>query len=294
MAEAIAAQAHRLIDQISAAGQADLKTAFADQLALWAVTTMLGLPIHDFTTFRGWFTDIGNALGNFTHDLQIRERGQRAAADFGDYTTDHLTRLRQEPDDSLLSALLQAPDPLREEEILSAARVIIFGGLETTAALLANAIWALLTHPAALEGVQRQPDLFKQAVEETLRWEAPVQSCTRHITRPVVIRGIELAPGDTVQCMVGAANRDPEHFNDPDTFNLWRANASDHLSFALGKHFCLGAALARLEGEIGLRVLFERLPTLRLDPARPPRLQGHEFRSPATLWARWDKPSAGA
>ncbi len=287
MAGAIAAQAHRLIDQIGTAGQADLKTAFADQLALWAVTTMLGLPIHDFMIFRGWFTDIGDALGNFTHDSHVRERGQRAAAAFGDYTTDHLARLRQEPDDSLLSHLLQAADPLSEEEILAAARVIIFGGLETTAALLANTIWALLTQPAALEAVQRQPELFKLAIEETLRWEAPVQSCTRHVTRPVVVQGIELAPGETVQCMVGAANRDSEHFTDPDTFDLWRENAGDHLSFALGKHFCLGAALARLEGEIGLRVLFERLPTLRLDPAQPTQLQGHEFRSPATLWARW-------
>jgi cytochrome P450 len=287
MADAIASQAHALIDALSAAGQADLKTGFADQLALRTVTSMLGLPIHDFAIFRGWFTDIGEALGNFTHDSRIRARGQRAAAAFGAYAAGHLTRLRREPDSSVLSQLLASADPLGDEEILAAARVIIFGGLETTAAMLANTIWAVLTHPAAREAVQRQPALLEQAMEESLRWEAPVQSCTRHVTRPTVVQGVELSAGDTVQCMVGAANRDLEHFPHPHAFDLWRENASDHLSFALGKHFCLGAALARLEGEIGLRALFERLPDLRLDPAHPSQPKGHEFRSPPTLWARW-------
>jgi cytochrome P450 len=102
------------------------------------------------------------------------------------------------------------------------------------------------------------------------------------------VQGVALSSGDMVQCMVGAANRDPEHFTDPDVFDLGRANARDHLSFATGKHFCLGAALARLEGEFGLRLLLERLPGLRLDPARPSHPRGHEFRSPPTLHVQWD------
>lgn len=288
MAETIAAQAHHLIDDFSAAGYADLKTNFADRLALWTVTAMLGIPIHDFATFRGWFTAIADALGNFTHDPQVRQRGQRAAATFGAYAAGHLARLRQKPDGSVLSHILNTADPLSEEEALAAARVIIFGGLETTAAMLANTIWALLIHPAAYTAVQHQPQLMAQVVEESLRWEPPVQSCTRYVTRPVQLQGIELAPGDTVQCMVGAANRDPTHFPNPDVFDLWRQNASDHLSFAIGKHFCLGAALARLEGTVGLRVLLERLPSLRLDPEHPAQPRGHEFRSPPTLYARWD------
>lgn len=288
MTEAIAAQAHALIDQFSAAGHTDLKPAFADRLALWTVTTMLGIPIHDFAIFRGWFTDIAAALGNFTHDPTIRQRGLAAAAAFGNYAAGHLARLRQSPDDSVLSHLLRAAEPLSEEELLSAARVIIFGGLETTAALLTNTIWALLTHPDAFAQVQRQPSLLAQAVEESLRWEPPVQSCTRHVTRSVQVEGVELAPGETVQCMVGAANRDPAHFTDPQIFDLSREQADEHLSFAIGKHFCLGAALARLEGVVGLRVLFERLPGLRLDPAHPTRPHGHEFRSPPHLHVRWD------
>ena len=154
--------------------------------------------------------------------------------------------------------------------------------------MLASTLWALLGHPAQLEAVRSNPDLLTQAIEEALRWEPPVQSCTRFVMRPVVVQGVELAPGEMVQCMVGAANRDPEHFTDPNAFDLERANARDHLSFATGKHFCLGAALARLEGEVGLRILFERLPGLRLDPAQPSSPRGHEFRSPPTLHVQWN------
>jgi cytochrome P450 len=115
-----------------------------------------------------------------------------------------------------------------------------------------------------------------------------VQSCTRFVTRPVVVGGVTLSAGEMVQCMVGAANRDPQHFTDPDLFEPSRTNARDHLSFAIGKHFCLGAALARLEGEIGLHLLLERLPGLSLDTAHPSSPRGHEFRSPPTLQVRWE------
>ena len=288
MAAPIAAYVHDLIDGFAARGQADLKTAFADPLALWTVMTVLGLPIHDFPTVRGWFTDIAHALGNFVRDPQVRERGRAAAAAFGTYAAAHLERLRREPDGSVLAEIASSGE-LSDEEILAAARVIVFGGLETTAAMLANTLWAVLNHPAQHEAVRANLALLPQAIEEALRWEPPVQSCTRFVTRPVVVQDIELSPGEMVQCMVGAANRDPEHFADPDAFNLGRVNARDHLSFAIGKHFCLGAALARLEGEIGLRLLLDRLPGLHLDTAQSSSPRGHEFRSPPTLFVRWER-----
>ena len=213
--------------------------------------------------------------------------GQAAASAFGAYAAMHLERLRREPDDSVLAAVASSGE-LSNEEILAAARVIVFGGVETTAAMLANTLWALLIHPAQYAAVRTNSALLPQAIEEALRWEPPVQSCTRFVTRPVVVQGVALSPGEMVQCMVGAANRDPEHFSDPDVFDPTRANARDHLSFATGKHFCLGAALARLEGEIGLRLLLERLPGLHLDAARPSSPQGHEFRSPPTMHVQWD------
>jgi cytochrome P450 len=287
MAASITTYVHGLIDGFVASGQADLKSAFADRLALWTVMTVLGLPIHDFPTVRGWFTDIAHALGNFTRNPAVRNRGQAAACAFGAYAAMHLERLRREPDDSVLAAVASSGE-LSNEEILAAARVIVFGGVETTAAMLANTLWALLSHPANSAAVRANPTLLPQVIEEALRWEPPVQSCTRFVTRPVVVQGVALSPGEMVQCMVGAANRDPEHFADPDVFDLGRPNARDHLSFAIGKHFCLGAALARLEGEVGLRLLLERLPGLRLDTRHKSSPRGHEFRSPPTLHVRWE------
>jgi cytochrome P450 len=276
-----------LIDAFAARGQADLKSAFADRLALWTVMTVLGLPIHDFFTVRSWFTDIAHALGNFTRDPEVRERGRAAASAFGDYAAVHLERLKREPDDSVLAAVASS-GALSDEEILSAARVIVFGGLETTSAMLTNTLWALLSHPDQHTAVRANPALLPQAIEEALRWEPPVQSCTRFVARPVVVQSVALSVDEMVQCMVGAANRDPEHFTDPDVFEPLRTNARDHLSFAMGKHFCLGAALARLEGEIGLRLLLERLPGLCLDSSQPSSPRGHEFRSPPTLHVQWD------
>src|SRR5262249_43368983 len=122
---------------------------------------------------------------------------------------------------------------------------------------------------------------------EALRWESPVQTCTRQVTRPVQVQGVELRPGDVVQCMIGAANRDTAHFTDPGVFDIHRDNARDHLSFGLGKHYCLGAFLARLEGEIGLRLLIEKLPNLQIEPEKSAPPHGHEFRSPARLTVRW-------
>src|SRR5260221_7462494 len=134
----------------------------------------------------------------------------------------------------------------KERPIRAGCVIRSMGAYTETKDRLTNTVWALLSHPSQYETVLSHPHLLTQAIEEALRWEPPVQSCTRFVTRPVVVRGVELAPGEMVQCMVGAANRDPEHFADPELFDLWRSNARDHLSFATGKHFCLGAALTRI------------------------------------------------
>lgn len=282
------AQAHALIERFIADGTTDLVKTFADPLALYAVTAALGVPIVDFAQLRGWYHDFAAALSNFRHDPAMRARGQRAAHAFGHQLAAHLARLRVAPDESLLSQLLHDPETnLTERELISNLFVIIFGGLETTAAMFVNTIWALLTHPDHYAAVQRDPDLIKAAVEETLRWECPVQTATRHVTQPVTIGGVPFAVGETVQCLLGAANRDPAYFTDPDRFDLHRPNAAHHLAFARGRHHCLGAALARLEGEVGLRTLFARLPALRLSPAHQAAPYGHEFRSVPTLLVAW-------
>jgi cytochrome P450 len=261
----VEANAHSLIDQIAGSTSADIVKAFSDPLAIATVTGVLGLPVD--RRIRTWYDAIAAALANFRRDRATRERGQAAALEF--------------------KSFIRAARPSLPEEQLSATLLIIFGGLETTSAMLSNTVWALLSHPNQLAFVRSNPELIRPAIEESLRWETPVQSCTRHVTRSVQLEGVALEPGDTVQCMIGAANRDPAFFPQPEVFDISRRNAGEHLAFARGRHYCLGAPLARLEGEIGLRILFDRLPDMRLDVARLSAPRGHEFRSPADLHVLW-------
>ncbi len=288
MSARIEARANALIDTFADSGEVDLAAAWADRLALETVMQMLGLPVDHPAQVRAWFTQIGLALANVKRDEQIKQTGQAAVQAFSKFAQVHLLRLRQNPDGSLLGQLANAQTDLSDSEIVTACRVMIFGGLETTAALLLNTTWAVMSQPNALERILEQPVLLGNTIEETLRWEPPVQTLARRATRDTVIRGVTIKAGDKLSCMIGSANRDPERFDAPDEFRLERSNAKNHLSFAIGRHFCLGAALARLEAEIGLRVLFERLPGLRLDPDRFCEPRGHEFRSPPELWVRWN------
>ena len=158
-----------------------------------------------------------------------------------------------------------------------------------TESMIGNALWAALSHPAIARTLAANPDpeVIEAVIEESMRWEPAVQSCTRFTTEAVEIRGVEIAAGETVQCMLGAANRDPAHFPDPDHFDPGRPNARDHLAFGAGRHFCLGASLARIEAEQALARVFGALPGVRLDRARAARPYGHEFRTPSAVWVRW-------
>jgi len=202
-----------------------------------------------------------------------------------------LAELREhEPvgEDRGLLATLAERGNLSEDEITSNALIIMFGGIETTEAMICNTVWALLQQPGAWARVGADRTLLGAALDEALRWEPSVQSCTRHLTRDATVCGVELTTGATVQCMLGAANRDPAHFEAPDTFDIDRPNRRDHLSFGAGRHYCLGAPLAYLETECALTALLDRYPDLVLDADRPAHPRGYEFRKPPELWVRWD------
>ena len=280
LAEAVAARAEALVSAFAATGEADLQAQFAAPLALGTVLDSLGLPDPDLPVVRAWYADIATALSNYTGDPGVRALGQSAVRAFGEYVRARWAGLR--PGSPLAAA---AAAGLSEAEVLASAAITVFGGLETTAAMLGNTLWALLRHPDQLAAVRADPGLLPRAVDEGLRWESPVQTCTRHANREVEIAGVPVAAGDTVQCMVGAANRDSAHFPQPERFDVRRANADEHLAFGSGRHFCIGAALARLEGAVGLRVLLERLPALELVGVGAPA--GHEFRSLAALRVRF-------
>jgi len=281
--------ANELVDRFEAKGTVDLRPSFAMLLSVQTITRVLGLPEESASRIRGWYDDFAAALANFDRDAHIRSRGHAAAEEFRTHVRQLFPRFKRNLDESLLSELLrEGGNRLSEQEILSNALIILFGGIETTESLILNAVWALLSHQEQLQEVLANPALIPAVIEESLRWEPAVQSCTRFVTRSITFCGVELHAGDAVQCMLGAANRDPAWISQPDSFDIHRPHAAEHFSFGAGPHFCLGAPLARLEGEISLRILLQRLPGLTLDPARPSAPCGYEFRKPPELYLRWE------
>jgi hypothetical protein len=179
----------------------------------------------------------------------------------------HFARLRSNPGDDLLSQLVTLKDQgeqLTEDELAATAMLLLGAGFETTVNLIGSGTVQLIAHPEELERLRAQPELWPNAVEEVLRYESPVQRTARVAMASTRLAGTAMKSGQLVVALIGGANRDPAVFENPHRFDVARANAREHLAFSAGVHYCLGAALARLEGEIGLRTLFERFPDLAL------------------------------
>jgi cytochrome P450 len=187
------------------------------------------------------------------------------------------------------SLLVSAAGRLTVPEVASNAAVLMFGGIETTEGMITNALLHLLRNPGQLALVRADPELLDGAVEESLRLEPGAAVVDRYATRDTVLGPAPIRRGDLVTVSLTGANRDPAVFPDPDRFDVRRGNARLQLAFAHGPHYCLAAHLARLEARIALRHLLERLPALRLDPARPAAPHGLVFRKPPALHVRWDR-----
>ncbi len=282
----VAAEVCRLVDGMVKGTTAELRLELAKPIALHTVMELLGFPQDDASEMHGWYDRFAASLANFSGDPSVREQGHEAAQAFRRRVESLLDDPRLESR-SLLARLNRTESGLSREDIVSNAMIITFGGIETTEAMICNAVWALWSHPDQLQAVRRDPSLIPAAIEESMRWEPAVQSCTRHVTRETTLRGVALGAGDTVQCMIGGANRDPSYFSHADRFDIHRANAKDHLAFGAGRHFCLGAPLAKLEAQLVLEALLERV-TLTLDASRPAAPRGYEFRKPPSLWIRWN------
>jgi cytochrome P450 len=183
-----------------------------------------------------------------------------------------------------------AGPPLTADEVISNAAVLMFGGIETTEGMIANAALHLLAHPGELELVRADPSLVPGAIEESLRLEPAAAVVDRYATADALLGGVRIPAGEQVTVSIAAANRDPAVFADPDRFEVRRANASRHLAFAHGPHFCLGAHLARLEARIAIETLLGQLPALRLDDRFPAEPRGLVFRKPPDLVVRWNPP----
>ena len=275
----IEATTHELIDRFVADGRADLVPQFTFTYPLRVIAQMVGVPISDFEAFHHWAL----ALVSVADDPV---KAFAAARSIVDYLRPILEERRAEPREDLLTRLLNAEvdgERLSEEEVLSFLRLLLPAGSETTYRLTGNVLFALLTHPEQRAEVEKNPELLPDFIEETLRWDSPVQLVSREVTRDVDLHGNRIPKGDLAAFSIGSANRDDRRFEDPDRFDLHRSNKGDHVAFGLGEHFCLGSHLARMEARIAVAAMLERLPNLRLDPAAECSIRGFAFRSPDRL-----------
>lgn len=282
----ISSVVHELIDQFAADGRADLVSQFTFTFPLRVISTIIGIPIEDFEAFHRMALDL-ISVGDDP------PRGFAAAQSLLEYLQPILNRLREEPDDGLFSKLVHAEvdgSRLNDEEILSFLRLLLPAGAETTYRLSGSCLYAMLHFPEVWEEVSADRTKIHQLTEEVLRWEAPVSYVSREATERTELSGCEVPEGAMLSVVVGSANRDERHYEDPDRFDLHRNN-SDHLGFGFGEHFCAGSHLARLEVDIALNALLDRLPNLRRDPAGRSTIVGLAFRSPDHLPVLFDKSS---
>ena len=288
----IPALANELIDGFEGRGEVDLFTEFADPMSVRSLRFMLGLDEVAWEDLLRWNQGLMLGLANFEGDPAKQAPADEASASLSDVIERVLDRLEDEPDGSVLSAMLhhdEAGDRMTREEIVANTKLMLSGGLQEPRDVIALVIYALGSNPSQLEEVRSNPRLVKAAVEETLRWAGPVGTSTRQTTETTELAGVELEEGALIGAVLSSANRDPRRFTDPDRFDVHRKEGA-HLAFAVGNHFCLGAWFGRHLARVSLEILLERLPGLRLDPERPATLNGWEFRAPDSTCVRWDVP----
>ncbi|WP_067534781.1 cytochrome P450 [Nocardia crassostreae] len=276
-----------LLDALPDNGAADLVGAYAAQVPIAIIADMLGFPAAKRGEFLAW----GDAMSPLL-DLGISWRTWRDALvsmqTMDNYLDEHIARLRREPGEDILSSLVAAGD-LTDPELKATASLLMGAGFETTVNLIGNGVVQLLSHPEQLARLREEPELCSQAVEEVLRLDAHVQTTGRVVLSDNEFGGVRLRRGSTVVVSLAGANRDPNVFEDPNHFDITRANAKDHLSFSSGIHVCLGASLARMEAAYALRALFDRFPDLALagTPRRRPLFTLHGYsHMPARLGRR--------
>jgi cytochrome P450 len=262
-----------MLDRAEAEGGLEVIGDLADPLPVAVICELLGVPGDaDQATFRRWASDATRRLdGELDVDPETWARGEEAIAGFIEYFLELINRRREHPQDGLLDALIaaeQAGDRLDPEELLTTVILLFLAGHETTMNLIGNGLWALLRHPDQLERLRRDPSLGPSAVEELLRYDGPVHVTGRIATEDLELAGTPIAKGEEVVVVLAAANRDPAVFPDPDRLDLGRRD-NRHLTFSAGTHYCLGAALARLEADVVFTTLLRRFPKLALAGPEP-------------------------
>jgi cytochrome P450 len=277
------ARSRELIAALEPAGGGELRRSFAGPVAASIVARALGLEDGEVELVLSWYDAIVASVTRISAGGDPTAEGERAFA---------LLRERLEPvinDATRVSLLASAAagSQLSSQQIVSNAAVLLFGGIETTEGMIANAVLHLLARPETLERVRRDPSLLDAAIDESLRLEPAAAVIDRYARKSTELGDAAVGRGDLVRISLSAANRDPAVFENPNHYDLGRANGRRHLAFAQGPHLCVGVHLARLEAREALGALIEKLPRLRLDPGRPAAVRGLVFRKPPRLDAVW-------
>jgi len=260
-----------LLDAVVSKGSMDVIADFAGPAPAIVTAELLGVPAADHAQLKEWSQDFAEMLGNFQHNPDRFSRVLRSVENLCGYFRSAMREQTSHPREGLVQAMMSAEIEgarFTEEEIIANLIVTMVGGLETTTNLIGNGVLTLLRHPVELDRLRADSSLIPSAVEELLRYESPSQHTARLAPSDVELGGKQIRKRQAVIAVMGAGNRDPERFPEPDRLDITRKN-NQHLAFGWAAHFCFGAALARLEGQIAFRTMLRRLPQLRLNAQGP-------------------------
>jgi pimeloyl-[acyl-carrier protein] synthase len=258
----------QLLDRVQARGQMDLIADFAAPMPAIVTAEMLGVPTEDHVKLKKWSADFAEMLGNFQHNPDRIPRVLASTNSLTNYFRDAIAQQKEHPREGLIHAFMTAElegDRLTQEEIIANCVVTMVGGQETTTNLIGNGLLTLMRQPLQLARLRDNPELIQSATEELLRYESPSQHTGRIARADVEIGGKQIRKGQAVMAIMAAGNRDPERFPEPDELILDRTD-NKHLAFGWSSHFCFGAPLARMEGQIAFASILRRLPNLQLAP----------------------------
>jgi cytochrome P450 len=256
----------RMLNSLQEGSEVDLMREFANPMPVRIILEMLGIPqdLHD--TFVAWSRAIAVFRGSPNRSVEQARAAQDALIELTEFFRVTVAERRRNKGNDLISLLIDIEEEgevLTEEELYAQCIALLFAGHETTRNLIGNGMYTLLKHPQEAAELRETPDMIRPAVEEILRYESPVQFTARVLKEDIELCGQPIRKGWTILCMLGAANRDPKKFKEPDKLNLKRLQ-NEHLAFSAGPHFCIGAQLARLEGQVAILELLKRFPRMRL------------------------------
>jgi pulcherriminic acid synthase len=291
--------ARELIDDFRDRGSVDLVSDFARHFPINVIVDMLGLDRTDHVRFQRWYISIIAFLGNLSQDPEVIATGLRTREELAEYLIPIIQQRRDHLGDDLLSTLCAAEvdgTSMSDEDIKAFCSLLLAAGGETTDKAIASLFKNLLEHPDQFEAVREDRSLIPRAFAETLRYTPPVHMIMRQPAEDIEFAGGTVPAGSTLTCLIGAANRDGRRFADADSFNIFRDDlaaetafsaAANHLSFALGRHFCVGALLAKTEIEVGTNQLLDAMPDPKIADGFTPVEQGVFTRGPAALPIRF-------